>query len=63
MPDENTKNGVNVNLILEILSLAAKYGLPVVQSAIETSHKQMITPSDIEDLMIQDEENWEDFWE
>ena len=56
--------GNEVNQVLKILSLAAKYGVPLVEEAVKFHNSVIITEEDVEALQITDDpEEWEDFWE
>ena len=50
-----------VNMVLDILDLALKYGIPFVQSAIENSGKAELTREDIENLKINAQ--WDNYFE
>ncbi|MFW6377597.1 MAG: hypothetical protein ACOCZ5_03020 [bacterium] len=54
-------NKNEVNLILQIIDLSLKYGVPTVQNAIERTNKDVITKEDIEKLKIDSE--WEEFFD
>lgn len=54
-------NKHEVNLVLQIMDLVLKYGIPAVQNVIDRMNKEEITKEDIEKLKI--EEDWEEFFE
>lgn len=54
-------NQASVTLILKLLNMATKYGLPAVKSAIEAMNKEVITEEDIDNLII--EKDPEDFFQ
>lgn len=50
-----------VNLILEIVDLALKYGIPVIQEILNNMEKEVITRQDVENLRIDME--WQNYFE
>ena len=53
-----------VNQVLTILSLATKYGIPLVEEAVKFHNSVTITEEDVEALQIDDDpEDWKEFWE
>jgi len=50
-----------VNMVLDILDLALKYGIPFVQSAITNSGKTELTKEDIENLKI--DAQWDNYFD
>jgi hypothetical protein len=57
-PSMNTQE---VNMVLDILDLALKYGIPFVKSAIENSGKTELTKEDIENLKI--DAQWDNYFD
>ena len=43
-------NGVSIQVIMELLSLVAQYGVPAVQNIMATWGKDSVTLEDIQDL-------------
>jgi hypothetical protein len=48
-------NKHEVNLILQVMDLALKYGIPAVQNIIDRINKDVITKEDIDKLKIKTE--------
>ena len=49
-----------VDLILTIIDLSVKYGVPLVKDTIDNLNKEQITQQDIDNLQI--DTQWEDYF-
>lgn len=54
-------NKEQVALILQLLDLTLKYGIPIVSNMIENMDKEVITMEDVNQLKIDME--WDDYFE